>query len=174
MATKQEIRAAVRAARKALPEPERQAMSSGIIGRIRTMDEFLRAATVLAYWPLPGEVDLRPLVTEGGRRFVLPAVCGDDLVLKEYDPEQMVEGAFGIMEPGPGSRTVLPEEIDLALIPGVAFDSFCMRLGRGRGYYDRLLGSLRCHKAGVAFPFQICDSVPTDPWDIPMDSVIIP
>lgn len=174
MLSKQDIRAAVRAARKALPEDELRVLSDSVMQMIRSMEEFRAAGTVLAYWPLPGEVDLRPLVMDGGRRFALPVVCGEDLVLKEYDPAQMVKGAFGIMEPGPGARTVLPEEIDFAIIPGVAFDSARMRLGRGRGYYDRLLPSIRCHKAGVAFPFQIYDAVPSDPWDVPMDSVVIP
>lgn len=174
MFTKQDIRAAVRAARKALPEDELQAMSAGVIDRILQKREFCNAATVLAYWPLPGEVDLRPLITGGCRRFVLPVVCGDELVLKEYDPVHMAEGAFGIMEPGPEAGTVQPDQIDFALIPGVAFDRSGMRLGRGRGFYDRLLPSLHCHKAGVAFPFQIFDAVPSDSWDVPMDSVIIP
>lgn len=174
MFTKQDIRAAVRAARKALPEDELQAMSAGVIDRILQKKEFCNAATVLAYWPLPGEVDLRPLITGGSRRFALPVVCGDELVLKEYDPAHMAEGAFGIMEPGPEARTVQPDQIDFALIPGVAFDRSGMRLGRGRGFYDRLLPSLHCHKAGVAFPFQIFDAVPYDSWDVPMDSVIIP
>lgn len=174
MLSKQDIRAAVRAARKSLPEGELRALSDAVIARIRQKEEFCNASTVLAYWPLRGEVDLRPLIVGGGRRFVLPVVCGEDLVLKEYDPAQMAEGAFGILEPGPAARTVQPDEIDFALIPGVAFDKAGMRLGRGRGFYDRLLVSLRCHKAGVAFPFQIYESVPSDPWDVPMDSVITP
>lgn len=174
MLSKQDIRVAVRAARKALTEDELQEMSTAVLDRILQKEEFCNAGTVLAYWPLPGEVDLRPLIIGAGRRFVLPVVCGNELVLREYNPAQMVAGAFGIMEPGPEAMTVQPDEIDFAIIPGVAFDSARMRLGRGGGYYDRLLPSLRCHKAGVAFPFQLYNTVPADPWDIPMDSVIIP
>lgn len=174
MQTKQEIRTYVKQQRKALSVTDSDTMSAAIMERIAACGEFGAATTVLAYWPLPGEVDTRSLIQAGGKRFVLPVVCGDDLLLKVYDPSRMREGAFGILEPDESAETVAPEEIDFAIIPGVAFSPDGMRLGRGRGFYDRLLGSLHCVKAGVAFPFQMFDELPADPWDLPMDLVVTP
>ncbi len=172
--TKHIIRAFIKAQRKAVAPDDSAVWSAAIMDKIAALDEFQRAKTVLAYWPLPGEVDTTSLVTSGQKRFILPVVDGDDLLLKEYDPTRMKEGAFGILEPDESAETVTPEEIDLAIIPGVAFSPDGMRLGRGRGFYDRLLGSLHCTKAGVAFPFQMFDELPADPWDRPMDFVLTP
>lgn len=172
--TKHIIRAFIKARRKAIAPGDSAAWSAAVMDKIAALDAFRRAKTVLAYWPLPGEVDTTSLVTSGQKRFILPVVDGDDLILKQYDPARMAPGAFGILEPTADAVTVQPEEIDFAIIPGVAFDPEGGRLGRGRGFYDRLLPALRCPKAGVAFPFQMIDRIPTDPWDIPMDIVVTP
>lgn len=148
--------------------------SDAICDRVSGMQEFKDAGVVLAYWPLPGEVDLRALICNSDKRFALPVVVGDSLILREYSPEHMEEGYRGIMEPSDEAQAINPDEIGFALIPGVAFDRKCRRLGRGRGYYDRLLPSLHCPAAGVAFGFQILEEVPTDPWDKALDLVVTP
>ena len=63
--------------------------------------------------------------------------------------------------------------IDLAVVPRVAFDKEGCRLGRGKGYYDRLLPLINCYKIGICFPFQLYDSIPTEKFDIKMDEVIV-
>ena len=99
---------------------------------------------------------------------------GDELELHIYDATSMTrEGAFHIQEScGP----VLPESeygtIDLAIIPGVAFDLNGNRLGRGKGYYDRLLPKLSCHTIGICYPYQLIDEVPHEPHDVPVDEII--
>lgn len=174
MQTKQEIRSYVKERRKALNAEDIRTMSSAIMEKIASTEEFRSAGTVLAYWPLPGEVDTRSLILAGGKRFVLPVVCGNDLLLKAYDPDRMKVGAFGIMEPDESAEVVASGEVDFAIIPGVAFSPDGMRLGRGRGFYDRILGSLHCPKAGIAFTFQMFDTIPADDWDMPMDFVVAP
>ena len=140
--------------------------------RLRLLRSFHYANTALLFWPLPGEVDLRGLIESTAKRIVLPVVVGDNLILREYSPEFMSIGKFGIHEPDERAREVSPEEIDFAVIPGVAFDRYGNRLGRGKGFYDRLLPALHCPKCGVAFSYQIFDDIPVDPWDIPMDVVV--
>ena len=105
---------------------------------------------------------------------VLPRVTGPaTMELCLYDgPVSLSEGAFGIMEPT-GQAFTAYQEIDLAVVPGMAFDAQGNRLGRGRGYYDRLLPLLpRAYKIGLCFPFQLIGNVPTQPTDIAMDEVI--
>ena len=92
----------------------------------------------------------------------------------EYDPRRLVPGAFGILEPGPDARLCGPGELDLLLVPGVAFTAGGLRCGRGKGYYDRYLAQsgFRAVKIGVCFAHQLVDALPAEPHDIRMDGVI--
>ena len=137
---------------------------------------------VMAFWPLPDEVDVRPLIDRlvaEGRTVVLPKVTGDETMeLRRYTSQaDLCEGVFHIMEPV-GEPFVDYEQIDVALVPGVAFDAAGHRLGRGRGYYDRFLAEYLAPRTshlapriiGVCFPFQRVPLVPTSPHDISMDA----
>lgn len=133
--------------------------------------------TLMVYWPLKDEVDIRPLIdklVEEGREVLLPKVTGDEtMILHRYTSRaDLVEGAFHIMEPV-GEPFTDYEAIDLALIPGVAFDAAGHRLGRGRGYYDRFLTACPLvYKVGVCFPFQRVAEVPSEAHDVCMDEII--
>ena len=153
--------------------------------------------TVLAYWPLPDEVDIRPLIDRlvvEGKTIVLPKVTGDGTMeLRRYTSRaDLQEGAFHILEPI-GEVFEDYDKIEVALIPGMAFDAAGHRLGRGKGYYDRFLTShlsplapscvplvasvLRPSgplplKIGVCFPFQRVAEVPSEAHDVIMDEVI--
>ena len=153
-------------------------MSEQICGKVLRSAWWQDASTLLLYYPLSDEVDVRPLITEAyknGKRVLLPVCRGEDLELHLFEGEHSLSsGAFGIMEPrGP---LFVPEDypnIQLALIPGMAFDRAGHRLGRGRGYYDRLLPLLSATRLqGICFPFQIQDSVPTDTHDQIVHEVI--
>lgn len=166
------IRNTIKEGRLSCNQDQVQKMSFSISYKIASYISYFEANTILLYWPLPGEVDLRNLISMGAKRVALPVVIGPELILREYSPEYMAIGAFNIHEPDSRAPIITPEEIDLAIIPGVAFDKKCNRLGRGKGFYDRLLPLLHCPKIGVAFDFQIYDNLPVDPWDIPMDFVV--
>ena len=138
---------------------------------------------VMAYWPLPDEVDVRPLIDRlvaEGRTVVLPKVTGDETMeLRRYTSQaDLCEGAFHILEPV-GEPFVDYEQIDVALVPGVAFDAAGHRLGRGRGYYDRFLAEhlaprtshLAPRLIGVCFPFQRVAVVPVDAHDVVLDQI---
>ena len=151
-----------------------QKMSEAIVDRL--LRRLADAKVVMGYWPLPDEVDIRPLLdalVASGKTVVLPKVVGDELELYSYhSPEDLREGAFHILEPlGPAFTDV--HLIDIALIPGMAFDAACHRLGRGRGYYDRFLSACpSLFKLGVCFPFQRVPVVPAEVHDITMDEVL--
>ena len=135
------------------------------------------AGTVLLYHPLPGEVDTTMLLEKAllmGKRVLLPKVVGDELELRIYTPGSLQPGTYNIMEP---TGEVFPvdsyHEIDLAVIPGVAFDRHGARLGRGKGYYDRLLSLMpNAYKIGICFPFQLLEHIPSEPHDMLMNEVV--
>lgn len=132
--------------------------------------------TVMAYWPLPDEVDIRPLITRlvsEGQTVLLPKVLdGERMELRRYSsPADLAEGAFHIMEPV-GEPFTEYSQIAVALIPGMAFDAAGHRLGRGKGYYDRFLVSCpHLHTIGVCFPFQRVPEVPVDEHDVSVSIV---
>lgn len=143
---------------------------------IETISGFKDSDIVLLYWSMPGEVDTHGFIRRwyGRKRIVLPKVVGDILELREYSPVHMVEGYRGILEPSSDAVAVPAGEIGFAVVPGVAFDAEGGRLGRGKGYYDRLLPSLNCIKAAVAFEHQLVEEVPVEEHDVRMDMVITP
>ena len=150
-------------------------MSHDAVNRLRP---YLQdAKTVMAYWPLPDEVDIRCLLDElvaQGKTVLLPKVLSDDTMeLRRYTSQaDLQEGAFHILEPVGESYTAI-DEIDIALIPGMAFDAALHRLGRGRGYYDRFLTAHPgVQKLGVCFPFQRVAEVPVDAHDVKMNAII--
>ena len=136
-----------------------------------------QTSSLLAYWPLSDEVDIRPLIDQlvaQGYSVVLPKVTGNETMeLRRYTSrEDLHEGAFHILEPT-GELFTDYDNIDIALIPGMAFDAAGHRLGRGKGYYDRFLSAHpHLHKIGVCFPFQRVAEVPFESHDVLMDEVI--
>ena len=135
------------------------------------------ARIVLLYSALPDEVPTLPLLnrlTTEGKTVLLPRVVSDtDMELRRYTgPNDLEPGAFGIMEPT-GELFTDYDLIDVAVVPGMAFDREGHRLGRGKGYYDRFLALLpHIYKIGICFPFQLVDKVPADAHDMLMDEVV--
>jgi len=103
---------------------------------------------------------------------VLPVISGNNMHFYPYTGNKNLhEGAFGIMEPV--SRDLVPpEDIDLFIVPGVAFDLACNRLGRGKGYYDRYLSGIDKPAIGLCYDFQLIDSIPCEPHDKKMTFII--
>ena len=175
---KKELRKWV-AERKAACEPmQRVEWSQAVCACVLQTAAWEQAKVVLLYHALPDEVDTARLLEEGlsaGKQLLLPVVVGDELELRVYEDEQtMKRGSYGILEPT-GRRLAEAEydQIDLVVVPGVAFDRRGYRLGRGKGYYDRLLPKLRnAYKMGVCWPVQWVEEVPCEAFDVRMDVVI--
>ena len=170
--TKNDIRALMRSREKEFSGG--QSESAEIWAKVESLPVFGEARTVLVYMAIPGEVPTSGFIEKwrGSKRIAIPLVEGDNLILCEYDPAHLKAGYKGIPEPDETAERISPEEIDLALVPGVAFaikDGKMWRMGRGKGFYDRLLPRLRCPKAGIFFSYRLVDSLPLDPWDQPLD-----
>ena len=178
MEEKSTLRNYIRQQKSLCPHEQLAAMSEDVVGSIVHGGQWSVASTVLLYYPLPDEVDVRPLLQmalQAGHRVLLPVVVGDDLELRLYQGEDSLRaGAYNIMEP---VGSLFPQEeydqIELAIIPGMAFDAMGHRLGRGKGYYDRLLPQLTAaYKIGVCYPFQFVSDVPSEEHDVRMNEVI--
>ena len=175
--TKHELRRFIRMQKKQYTVAQLSAMSEEICSRVLASAWWQEASTLLLYYPLADEVDVRPLIRNAswsGKQVLLPVCQGEELELRIYEGESSLScGAFGIMEPtGPRFAEEHYPDIQLALIPGMAFDRAGHRLGRGKGYYDRLLPKLTAARLqGVCFPFQLLPSVPSDVHDVAVHEV---
>ena len=173
---KQTLRKQIREAKRSVPFSEKERRSAAIMHQVEQLPRFLEAKVVLLYWSMVDEVQTHDFVNRWYRQktLLLPCVDGDDLLLRQYTgPECLKAGEqFGIGEPtGPVYTQV--DQVEMLVVPGVAFDRKGNRMGRGRGFYDRLLKSTpNAYKVGVAFDFQMLDDIPMEPFDVPMDDVI--
>jgi 5-formyltetrahydrofolate cyclo-ligase len=131
----------------------------------------------MLYSALPDEVPTQSLIdglVAQGKTVLLPRVVSDtDMELRHYTgPHDLQTGAFGILEPT-GQLFTDYATIDVAIIPGMAFDAAGHRLGRGKGYYDRFLSRIpHAYKIGLCFSWQMVDSVPSNQHDVVMDAVV--
>jgi len=176
---KRACRMAARDARRAIAPDVRADASAAIAGLVERLPEMDAVRTALAYGAMPDEVDAAPLIAAlraRGVRIALPRVDGERLTLHWHDGDApLATGSFGLAEPQPDAPPADPAEIDLVIVPGVAFDHACNRLGMGAGYYDRLLAEMpRTVSVGVAFDEQVIDEVPCEPHDLPLDAVVTP
>ena len=175
---KAEVRRQVREILDRLSDEERAEASEAICEHVLTMPEFPRNGAVMLFASLPDEFDTTPLMQEAltAGRVYLPRVDWRTkklLICRVNDLAELEEGYMGIMEP-PVGETAQPDELDFILAPGLAFDWGGNRLGRGGGYYDRLLSSpgLRAVSCGAAFQIQVVDYLPHGPNDRPVDILV--
>ena len=171
---KDDLRRQIRQIKRQFTPQQLEELSLPIVARLRR--QLTEAQTIVAYYPLPDEVDVRPLLDAWiaeGKTVFLPKVMGaDTMELRRYTGrDSLQEGAFHILEPV-GEPMTDGASVDVVLVPGVAFDAEGHRLGRGRGYYDRFLRTQKAHTIGVCFDFQKVDEVPVDAFDITIDEVI--
>ncbi len=176
---KNKLRKIIRQEKRQFSKTQLEELSLPVLQRLHAHPAVRNAHHILLYYSLDDEVCthgfIDQLVAEG-KHVYLPRVTGaTDMELREYTgKEDLCEGAFHIMEP---TGTLLPEErydeIETGVIPGMAFDSTGHRLGRGKGYYDRLLAKMpHIYKIGVCFDFQKAESIPTEATDIMMDAMV--
>lgn len=178
---KDEVRRAMRERLTALSIDDRARWSREACARLVRSPAFQRASMVMLYMPMRSEIDVLPVALEAfraGKSICVPRVeSGRDTMnaisTNSFDDESMVPDAAGVRTPKSGSR-VPDEVIDLVVVPGVAFDLSGARLGRGGGFYDRFLGSLKQTTAtiGVCFDFQLADAIPVDRQDVRVKAVV--
>jgi len=181
------LRRSLRTARRSLSAAEQRRHAFRIARTIARHPAFLRARRIAAYWPTDGEMDPLPLLHLANARHkrcllpVLRAHPKKKLWFADYRPGgPLKKNVYGIPEPRMRNRRIrLPFALDLLLLPLVAFDSECNRVGMGGGYYDRTLAYLRHREhwrrpllVGVAHECQRVNRLEANPWDVPLDLVV--
>jgi 5-formyltetrahydrofolate cyclo-ligase len=179
---KHKIRHEIRHKIKACSELEKSCKSAIIRRKLFSESEFKKARVVMFYVSLRDEVDTISMIDEAvktGKRVCVPVILREDKRLIAGEIKDRVKDLekqhFGIFQPRAGHVREVPlEDIDLVIVPGVAFDKDNVRLGRGHGYYDRFLSSLpqSTKTIGLAFDFQLVESLPKDSHDIPVSKTI--
>lgn len=149
---------------------------------LASLDQWLamhpESQVIAAFSTLPGEVDLsESIARHPDRTWVYPKVAGEHHLtfhIVENPHRDLMPGAFGILEPVSSTPEMAVTQIDAFLCPGIAFDPRGGRLGRGRGFYDRILSAARPEalKIGICFPHQLVEDTFSEPHDIHMDAVI--
>lgn len=172
---KREIRRKIRAMKEVLLEHEKESAAAEAFAILEQTAAFMMANKILMYHSLPDELSTHAFLSKwkGKKEFFLPRVNGVNLDILPFEESRLELGAFHIEEPM-GTDTTSADEIELIVVPGVAYDRRGHRLGRGKGFYDRLLSETKATKIGIAYEFQIVDDIPVEPHDINMDIVIAP
>mgnify|MGYP002780429171 CR=1 FL=1 len=175
---KESLRQSMRRVRRALPQQARQLRSERVTASIRSLPDYRDARMLLLYWPMPDEVDLRPLAelaVAEGKSLALPRMRTDEvgLDLYAYAPGDALEAhPWGLSQPQAQSPRVESRDIDLVLVPALAVDEYGTRLGYGKGFYDRLLptldGAVTC---AAIFHFQLVAELPREDFDWPVQWV---
>jgi 5-formyltetrahydrofolate cyclo-ligase len=156
--------------------------SHKIITTIMELPQFVNFKNIMLYINFNNEVDTHSLTTwclDNGKTVIAPYCVQKERKIVPFEiknlSDDLTKSTFGVMEPKHNIlKEVSLQNIDLIIVPGVIFDIHCNRIGFGAGYYDRFL----CKKPkntvtiGIAYDYQIIDSVPTDKYDVPLDFVI--
>ena len=175
------LRAKVRAALSQLNAAERELQSRRARSLLQRQPLYQQANTILFFAPLPDEIDVWPLV-------MAAQGAGKTIALPRFVPEtgsyaacrvsrletDLQTGRFGIREPAAHCADWGLNRLDLILVPGVAFDLLGHRLGRGKGFYDRLLETLDGTTCGVAFDAQVFHEIPVAPHDVRVNCILTP
>jgi 5-formyltetrahydrofolate cyclo-ligase len=170
---KVDARRIIKLQKKALSEQYKREASAYALSRLEDTEIFATSNNILLYNSLPDELSTTQFLDKWHRlkNIYLPRVNGDDLEILRYNPSEMHKGSFNIEEPN-GDCLCDINNIELIVVPGVAFDYKCNRVGRGKGYYDRLLSHNHAVTIGIAYDFQVIDEIDVDPHDVPLDMVI--
>lgn len=171
--TKEDIRRRIKAQKALLEESDRHRAAQYAFDLLEKTAAFIMAENVLMYHSLPDEISTHTFLDKWSTRkhFFLPRVNGVNLEILPYSKSKLRLGAFQIEEPD-GDDVVDIENIDMVLVPGVAYDRSGNRVGRGKGYYDRLLKDTKASRVGIAYDFQLVDKIETEPHDVGVDIVV--
>jgi len=171
---KSDIRRRVKARKTLLNDTERDEAARSVFSLLEQTAAFMLSDRILMYHSLPDELSTHDFIRRWASRkhFYLPRVNGVNLDILPYDESRLALGSFHIEEPTGNDITGI-DDIELIVVPAVAFDRQGNRVGRGKGYYDRLLAGSKATKIGVGYDFQLIDeSIDADPHDVQMDMVI--
>lgn len=179
IAKRNALRREMRQRRRGLAGLRRRLADRAIVRHLVNLPAYRRARNLAVYWPADGEADVRAVAAHAwssGKRLYLPVVGhGGKMRFAPWKRStKLRRNRFGIPEPAHILQRVSARQLDLVVMPLVAFDEHGNRLGMGGGYYDRALGRRRRHPllVGTAYSFQQVPSIPAQPWDVPIKVVI--
>jgi 5-formyltetrahydrofolate cyclo-ligase len=179
--SKQTIRNQMRAALTAIPRSSREEFSRQAVRRLCHQAVWRDAGAVLLFAPMADEIDIWPLAQEALASGKILALPGYQPTTGAYAPrrvgnlvEDLAVGPYGIREPNPSCPELPLKQLDFILVPGLAFDPCGRRLGRGKGFFDRLLAAVRGTTCGVAFDVQILAEIPVEPHDVHLNCILTP
>ena len=173
VAERHELRRHYRHLRTTLPDHIRQAAEQSICQTLLTLESV--TGRVAAYVASNGEPNLTHWMKHTSSRIFLPRVEGESMSFHAWHPETPLHpNRWGIGEPNAESPQAIAKDLQVVLLPLVAFDHQGHRLGMGGGYYDRFLAAKETHpkRIGVAFDCQAHQNLPAQPWDIPLEAVV--
>ena len=180
-ATKAQLRRELRAEAQQHDAREREQSSQAVCSQLGQKACYLKAQSVMFFAAMAEELDLRPLAAQAladGKQVAYPRWAEGS---RQYEAawvknleHALVRGHWGILEPHGSCPRADLKRIDLILVPGVGFSLNGGRLGRGKGYYDRMLAEAGGLKCGVAFDWQITEVIPMEPRDVYLDCLLTP
>jgi 5-formyltetrahydrofolate cyclo-ligase len=178
---KRDLRQRLRARLQAISPERRNETSLQACALLREQPFWAQARSVLFYSPLQTEIDLLPLLAQAlfeKKSVALPRYLSETATYTACEIENLEQncapGKFGILEPSAECPVLALNRLDLVLVPGVGFDPMGHRLGRGQGFYDRLLAQVSGIKCGVAFDEQMVQEVPAEPHDVRLNCILTP
>ena len=176
---KKEIRSIIRSLKKLIIPNinDISTMERNLFSKVEMLHEFSHSRNILMYHSLSDEfptTSTLELWQSAGKHIFLPRVNGNNLEILRYQPGYTHTGAYGITEPSNTDETATADMIDLIIVPAMAFDTQGNRLGRGKGYYDRLLAKTNAVTIGIGYDFQLLDSIPAAPHDRKMNYIFTP
>lgn len=175
--TKDEIRLLMRQKRRTLSEDEVICAGNNICSQIFSFEIMDKATTVMTFISAFKEPDTQSILrtlSKQGKKIVVPISNTENFtIIPSYidSASHLTNGAYGIKEPT-SIIPARPEDIDIAIIPGIAFGKDGSRLGFGKGYYDKFLECFSGIKIGICYDFQIFDTLPVSKHDINMDIIV--
>lgn len=185
---KEELRKQYLVLRKKLSKDAVRVKSRQICAKLAALKQLEEAQSVSAYLPIQNEVDTREIINylkNSGKKVFLPKFANGNWGFAEFtDWQELETGPYGIVQPtdppdtsdvsqdAPLHTSEVKLDLNVAIIPGIAFDQKGVRLGYGKGVFDRLLGNSKAIKIGLAYDFQIVDMLPKEAHDLAMDLVI--
>ena len=175
MESKKELRKRVKSLVKAMTSDARAVEASAVAEQLLHHPKVQSAATIALFASLPDEIDTTQLIEALATKtsVVLPRLLGDEMDFYTYSANAMHSGAMGILEPD-GDVPVAPQDIDVMILPGLAFTADGLRLGRGKGYYDKYMSHerYRAYTIGICHTVQLLDTLPVEPHDKRLDEVV--
>ena len=178
---KRAMREEILALREGHPTEERSGKSRKIMRRLLSLDEFSEAIAVMLYVSVKGEVETREIIRDClslGKKVAVPVTDKGSRSLNVAEIKDLSElgtGSFGVPEPDQDFLRLLnPKEIDIVIVPGIAFDPMGNRIGYGFGYYDNFLKNVRpsCRKIALAYELQIVEKVPASGKDVRVQKIV--